>query len=146
MLALEVVNPVAATGLFSLAWLMIAVPAASAALLLLIGRAGDAWGHLLGTLAPFASFAIGLVLFVQLLSRDEADRSVGQHLYTWFDAGTFTAEAALLFDPLSALFLLLITGVGGLVQVKHLGFLSVRTSAASRRRPMPSDASGRWSL
>ena len=44
MLALEIVTPVAASGLFSLAWLMIAIPAASAAVLLLVGRAGDAWG------------------------------------------------------------------------------------------------------
>ena len=81
MLALEVVTPVAASGLFAWAWLMIAIPAASAAVLLLVGRAGDAWGHLLGTLAPFASFVLGLLLFGQLLGREEAARAVGVPLY-----------------------------------------------------------------
>ncbi|GAA1432923.1 NADH-quinone oxidoreductase subunit L [Microlunatus lacustris] len=124
MLALEVVTPVAATGLFSLAWLMIAIPAASAALLLLIGRAGNAWGHLLGTLAPFASFAIGLALFVQLLAREEAARSVGLPLYEWFGSGRWSIGVGLLVDQLSIVFVLLITGVGGLIHVYSIGYMA----------------------
>ena len=33
------------------AWLLVAVPLASAALLLLLGRRSDRWGHLLATVA-----------------------------------------------------------------------------------------------
>ena len=124
MLALEVVNPVAASGLFSLAWLMIAIPAASAALLLLIGRAGNAWGHLLGTLAPFASFVIGLLLFVQLLGRDEASRAVAVPLYDWFSSGRWSIGVGLLVDQLSIVFVLLITGVGGLIHVYSIGYMA----------------------
>ena len=40
-----------ATGAAALAWLLIAVPAAGAAVLLLAGRASDRWGHLLGLAA-----------------------------------------------------------------------------------------------
>jgi NADH-quinone oxidoreductase subunit L len=47
MSLLEVVTPVTATGLFTLSWLLIAIPALSAAVLLLVGRAGDRWGHYL---------------------------------------------------------------------------------------------------
>ncbi len=124
MLALEVVPPVAATGLFSLAWLMIAIPAASAALLLLIGRAGDRWGHLLGTLAPFASFVVGLLLFVQLLGREEASRAVGVPLYEWFGSGRWSIGVGLLVDQLSIVFVLLITGVGGLIHVYSIGYMA----------------------
>ena len=59
---MESVTPVLGTGFFTLAWLLIAVPAASAAVLLLVGRAGDRWGHYLGTLAPIVSFVIGVCL------------------------------------------------------------------------------------
>ncbi len=124
MLALEVVNPVAATGLFSLAWLMIVIPAASAAVLLLIGRAGDRWGHLLGTLAPFASFVLGLLLFVQLLGREEASRAVGVPLYEWFASGRWSIGVGLLVDQLSIVFVLLITGVGGLIHVYSIGYMA----------------------
>ena len=43
MLPLEVVTPVPATGFFTLAWLLIAIPAASSAVLLLVGRRADRW-------------------------------------------------------------------------------------------------------
>jgi NADH-quinone oxidoreductase subunit L len=124
MLALEVLTPVAATGLFSLAWLMIVIPAASAALLLLVGRAGNAWGHLLGTVAPFASFVIGLLLFGQLLGRDEAGRSVTVPLYEWFASGRWNIGVGLLVDQLSIVFVLLITGVGGLIHVYSIGYMA----------------------
>ena len=73
---LDVVTPLPATGLFTYTWLLIAIPALSAAILLLGGRATDAWGHLLGTLTPLISFALGSVLFVQLVGRDVASRAV----------------------------------------------------------------------
>ena len=73
---LDVVTPLPATGLFTYAWLLIAIPALSAAILLIGGRATDAWGHLLGTLTPLISFALGFVLFVQLVGRDVASRAV----------------------------------------------------------------------
>jgi len=121
---LELVTPVAATGMFSYAWLLIAVPAFSAAVLLLVGRAGDAWGHLLGTLAPFVSFVLGLVLFASLLGRDEAERAVTLPLYDWITSGRWTIGAGLLVDQLSIVFVLLITGVGGLIHVYSIGYMA----------------------
>src|SRR4051794_8897151 len=121
---LELVNPVVAGGLFSYAWLLIAIPAASAAVLLLVGRLGDAWGHLLGTVAPLVSFVLGLVLFVQLLGRGEAERAVSVPLYTWIASGGWNIGVGLLFDQLSAVFVLLITGVGGLIHVYSIGYMA----------------------
>ena len=48
------VDYVAATGVFRLTWLLVALPAASAAILLLGGRRTNAWGHLLGCATPVA--------------------------------------------------------------------------------------------
>ena len=50
----------------SLLFLIIAIPAASAAILLLGGKYTDAWGHYLGVLAPIASFVLGVAAFIDL--------------------------------------------------------------------------------
>ena len=47
-------------------WLLIAIPLASAAVLLLLGRRADRWGHLLGVASIAAAFVLGLVYFFQL--------------------------------------------------------------------------------
>jgi len=116
--------PVAATGLFSYAWLMIAIPLVCAGLLLLAGKASDAWGHLLATLAPIASFLIAVVLFVDLLGREVAQRAVSVPLYEWIASGGWNIRAGLLIDQLSILFALLITGVGSLIHIYSLGYMA----------------------
>ena len=124
MSLLEVVVPVPATGFLSLAWLLIAIPALSAAILLLVGKAGDRWGHFLGTVAPLASFAIGVCYFAQLLGRDAAERAVAVPLYDWISIGSWNIEAGLLIDQLSIVFVLLITGVGSLIHVYSIGYMA----------------------
>ena len=52
-----------ATGVFSLLWVVIALPLLSAAVLLLGGRRTDRWGHWLGVAVPTASFLISLAMF-----------------------------------------------------------------------------------
>ena len=78
---LDVVIPAPATGFLAYAWLLIAIPLASAAVLLLVGRAGDRWGHYLGTLAPIASFVVGVVCFVELLGQPPDQRAFSVPLY-----------------------------------------------------------------
>ncbi|CAN5288515.1 NADH-quinone oxidoreductase subunit L [soil metagenome] len=120
-----VISPEAAGGVFSLLWVIIALPAAGAALILLLGNTRTrAWAHLLGTGTVVGSFVISAISFFALLGREEEERSIGQHLYTWVEAGSFRADAALLYDPLSALFLLLITGVGSLIHIYSIGYMA----------------------
>ncbi len=128
---IPLVHPTAADGAFSLLWLIIALPLAGATILLIGGAIAPkpfkVWGHLLGTLMPIGSFLISLVLFIQLIGRDEGDRQVVQHLYDWISVGTGSNELTvgmdLLYDPLTALFLLLITGVGSLIHVYSIGYM-----------------------
>ncbi|HKF89531.1 MAG TPA: NADH-quinone oxidoreductase subunit L [Propionibacteriaceae bacterium] len=117
-------TPLPATGLFTYAWLLIAIPALSAVILLLGGRATDAWGHLLGTLTPLISFALGLVLFVQLVGRDIDSRAVSVPLYDWISSGQWHVGVGLLVDQLSIVFVLLITGVGGLIHIYSIGYMA----------------------
>jgi NADH-quinone oxidoreductase subunit L len=122
MLPLE--TPVPATGFFTSAWLLIALPAVSAAILLLVGRRADRWGHYLGAAAPLVSFAIGLYYFINLLGRNEAERAVSVPLYNWISSGRWQINVGLLIDQLSIVFVLLITGVGGLIHVYSIGYMA----------------------
>ena len=126
-----VVAPTEASGVFALLWLVVALPLAGAAILLIGGKLTDKWGHLLGVATVAGSFLISLAMFFGLLGRDSADRQVGQHLWTWFQAGKLDVGLDLLYDPLSALFLLLITGVGSLIHVYSIGYMA---HDARRRR------------
>lgn len=124
MYLLETVAPVPADGLFSLAWLMIAVPLVIAGLLLVLGRRSDAWGHVLATLAPIFSFVVGLVLFIQLLGRDEGRRAVSVPVYSLIDTGAWDLKVGLLVDQLSILFVLLVTFVGSLIHIYSIGYMA----------------------
>ncbi len=124
---IPVVDPSAADGAFSLLWLVVALPALGAVVLLVGGPLTrgkiDKWGHLIGVALPVGSFLISLLLFIQLLGRADDDRQVSQHLFTWFEAGSLKVNFDLLYDPLSALFLLLITGVGSLIHIYSIGYM-----------------------
>lgn len=117
--------------LTSLAPLLVAVPLASAAILLLLGRVADRWGHWLGVLASAASFVVGALLLTELLGRDAGDRVVDVHLFDWITVGHFDLAAGLRVDPLSLTFVLLVTFVGTLI---HLYSVAYMAHDAARRR------------
>ncbi|GAB3989571.1 NADH-quinone oxidoreductase subunit L [Nocardioides marmoraquaticus] len=121
--AVPLVEPGAAGSLALPLVLVIALPAIGAAVLLLGGRLTDAWGHLLGTATVVGSFVCSVVLFAGLLGRPEEERQLGLTLWTWFSSGDWSVDLGLLYDPLSALFLLLITGVGALIHVYSIGYM-----------------------
>lgn len=105
-------------------WLLIALPLAGAVVLLLGGRATNAWGHLLGTATAVASFAVGVVLFVDLLGRGAEDRAMHQTLFSWVPVGELRVDFGLQLDQLSICFVLLITGVGSLIHVYSIGYMA----------------------
>src|SRR3954466_13272647 len=111
-----------AEGLLAASWLLIALPLAGAAVLLLGGRRTDRWGHLLGTATIVAGFVIALLCTIQLAGLDQ--RAVNVDLYTFFSAGQLDVRLGLLYDPLSAAFVLLITGVGSLIHIYSVGYMA----------------------
>ncbi|PIE21284.1 MAG: NADH-quinone oxidoreductase subunit L, partial [Arachnia propionica] len=121
---LEIVTTIPATGLFSLAWLLIAIPLASAAFLLVVARRSNGWGHLLATAAVLASFVIGFILFASMLSAKPDARAVSVPLYEWVKTGDWSLSFGLLVDQLSILFVLLITGVGSLIHIYSIGYMA----------------------
>ncbi len=122
--SVPVVEPTSADGVLSLLGLVVALPLLGAVVLLVGGRATDRWGHVLATALPFGSFGISLALFLTLIGRGEEDRQVTQHLWDWLSVGRLDVGVDLLLDPLSALFLLLITGVGSLIHLYSVGYMA----------------------
>ena len=103
--------------------LLVAAPLVGAALLLCGGNRLDRTGHLIGTLFSVASFAIGVVLFADMLGRGAEDRALHQHLFSWIPVGGFQADVAFQLDQLSMTFVLLITGVGSLIHIYSIGYM-----------------------
>ena len=103
---------------------LIAIPLFSSAFLLLGGRALDRIGHLIGTAASAGSFAVALIELNKMLGRDEEARGVTQRLFTWINVGSFKVDATLLLDQLSICFVLLITGVGTLIHIYSISYMS----------------------
>ncbi len=108
-----------ADGLIAASWLLIALPLAGAAVLLLGGRRTDRWGHLLGAGTVVVAFVIGLLCTLQL-----DGRRLDVDLFTFVSTGSLDVQAGLLFDPLSAVFVLLITGVGALIHIYSIGYMA----------------------
>lgn len=107
----------------SLAYL-IALPLAGAVILLLAGRKADKWGHLLATALSASSFGVGIYQLTQMLAREPEERAFSQKLFSWISVGTFNVDAGLLLDQLSICFVLLITGVGTLIHIYSISYMS----------------------
>jgi NADH-quinone oxidoreductase subunit L len=105
-------------------WLVIALPAAGAAVLLLAGRRSDRWGHLLGCATSIAAFAVGAVLFTGMLGRHGEARAIHETLFSWVPVGGLHVDFGLQLDQLSVCFVLLITGVGSLIHVYSIGYMA----------------------
>lgn len=104
--------------------LTVALPLAGAAVLLLGGRATDAWGHRLGCATVIASFGCGAMLFAHLLGRPAEDRTVHETLFSWVPVGQLQVDFGLQLDALSMCFVLLITGVGALIHLYSVGYMA----------------------
>ena len=112
------------TNIAHFTWLVVALPAAGAAILLLGGRRTDPWGHLLGCATALASFGVGVTLLVDMLGRHGDARTISQNLFSWVAVGNLHVDFGLQIDQLSICFVLLITGVGSLIHIYSVGYMA----------------------
>ena len=112
------------SGVFSLLWVLIALPLAGAAILLFGGRRTNSWGPYLGVLTVSVSAVLGVLMLLALMERPAEDRSITQTVYSWITVGSFQVDFALQLDQLSMVFVLLITVVGALIHVYSLGYMA----------------------
>ncbi|TMQ60425.1 MAG: NADH-quinone oxidoreductase subunit L [Candidatus Eisenbacteria bacterium] len=69
------------------------------------------------------SFAIAIACFSELLALPPEARRVTQGLFTWVQSGDFHAEVRYALDPLGAVMMLVVTGVGFLIHVYSTGYM-----------------------
>ncbi|WP_280381720.1 NADH-quinone oxidoreductase subunit L [Nocardia wallacei] len=105
-------------------WLLPALPLAGAVILLLAGRFSDRWGHWLGCLTALASFGVAAWAFFDMLGRSLVDRQIEHSFFSWVPVAGLQADFALQLDQLSMCFVLLITGVGSLIHLYSVGYMS----------------------
>jgi NADH-quinone oxidoreductase subunit L len=103
---------------------LIALPLVGSAILLLGGRRTDKWGHLLATGLSASSFGVGVYQLMLMLDRPTEQRPASQKLFEWIHVGDFKVDAGLLLDQLSICFVLLITGVGTLIHIYSISYMS----------------------
>ena len=77
----------------------------------------------LASLAMLASFAVSATVVWQLAGLPAEERSIEQVIYTWFASDDFTLPLAFHLDPLSALMILVVTGVGSLIHIYSTAYM-----------------------
>jgi NADH-quinone oxidoreductase subunit L len=71
-----------------------------------------------------SSFFVGLYQLSLMLGRSNGQRPISQKLFEWISVGTFNIDAGLMLDQLSICFVLLITGVGTLIHIYSISYMS----------------------
>ncbi|MCP2501791.1 MAG: NADH-quinone oxidoreductase subunit L [Deltaproteobacteria bacterium] len=71
-----------------------------------------------------AAFVVALLCVLSLASRPADGRTFVQVLFPWIQAGSLVVPAALQLDPLSSVMALVVTGVGFLIHVYSVGYMS----------------------
>ncbi len=108
------------------AWLILILPMLGFIFLSWYGkRVSKTVAGFIGCATIGVAFLITLTLLAGLLISDPAER-VGnvQVAYSWLNMQTFHLDLAILVDPLSVFMLLVITGVGFLIHVYSVGYMS----------------------
>ncbi|MCP5068059.1 MAG: NADH-quinone oxidoreductase subunit L, partial [bacterium] len=73
------------------------------------------------------SFVLSFFALLALTRLPAENRVLQDGLFTWIGAGPFSAEAAFLLDPLSAVMILIVSGVGFLIHVYSIGYMDADT-------------------
>lgn len=103
-----------------LIWLVIALPLLGAVVLHFFGRRlGEPQAGLLGFAFVAAAFVVAAVASVPFFQGE----SHGEHVFLFEWIEPLGAAASLLWDPLSAVLVLVITGIGALIHLYSIGYM-----------------------
>jgi NADH-quinone oxidoreductase subunit L len=87
----------------------------------------------LACLAMVASFVVSVISVWQLAARPPDDRLVQQTAYTWIASGDFVIDLTLSLDPLSAVMILVVTGIGSLIHIYSTAYMHEETDSEFAR-------------
>ena len=113
-----------ARNLLDLAWVIPALPALGAVVLLVFGkRIGEPKAGWIATALMGLSFVASVIAFFALRSLSPDARANVSQGFTWIQAGTFRVDFRFLVDPLSSTMTLFVTGVGSLIHLYAIGYM-----------------------
>ena len=87
----------------------------------------------LATLMMVMSFAISVMQVLALAGLPAESRQINQTLFTWITAGDFSLDLALRLDALSAVMILVVTGIGSLIHLYSTSYMHEETDAEFAR-------------
>jgi NADH-quinone oxidoreductase subunit L len=87
----------------------------------------------LATLMMVLSFIIAVTQVSALAGMTPENRQINQTLFTWITAGDFTIDLAFRLDALSAVMILVITGIGSLIHLYSTSYMHEETDAEFAR-------------
>ncbi len=85
------------------------------------GPAALAWP--IATAAVAVPFVLSVMAFLALRDMDAASRVLESRAWQWIDAGSLSIDVSMVVDPLTAVMLLVVTGVGALIHVYAGGYM-----------------------
>ena len=77
----------------------------------------------LASLAMIASFIVSAIGVWQLTGLAPEERAIEQTVYTWIRSGDFALDLTFRSDPLSAVMILVITGIGSLIHIYSTAYM-----------------------
>jgi NADH-quinone oxidoreductase subunit L len=87
-------------------------------------KAGSTVPGVIASLFIFGAFLVSLLTFLELQGLEGDARVLSQTLFNWMKVGDFSLDVTLRVDSLSTLFTLVITGVGTLIHLYSIGYMS----------------------
>lgn len=110
--------------MLDLIWLVPALPLVGFLLILVFGRLlGEPGAGIIATIMTAASFVVVGLMYLDMVSMPEQDRSRVVTLYSWIPVGSLQIDLAFLADPLSITMALFITGIGSLIHLYAIGYM-----------------------
>jgi len=83
--------------------------------------------------AMILSFVVSVAAMFRLLSFDPESRVMAQTVYEWITSGDLTVPFTLRLDPLSAVMILIVTGIGSLIHVYSTAYMHEERDAEYAR-------------
>jgi NADH-quinone oxidoreductase subunit L len=87
----------------------------------------------LACLVMLISFALSVVAVQQLAGMEPGAREITQTVFTWIASGDFVIDVAFRLDPLSAVMILVITGIGSLIHIYSTAYMHEETDSEYAR-------------
>ena len=73
--------------------------------------------------AMVASFVVSAAAVWRLVGMEPEARAIAERVFTWFSSGDFSVAFSLRLDPLSAVMILVVTGIGSLIHIYSTAYM-----------------------